>query len=228
MRYPTKPLKMLASAAATGQLSALFTRVARRVNSTERFICMRRDLDVPFEPPMAKIPLVVRKIQQKDVQPLLDPKGVRIDRNGGLQRVRRKALLETGIGTCYVAVTDDDRPVYMQWLIPPADNDRVMAYFGGKFPALEQNEGLMEGAFTLEPFRGLKIMQAARSVIAMKGREFGARYLMSFADENAIAAIEGSKRAGFHPYVLRVDSWRFLRRHTEFVVLQDDRNAPAG
>lgn len=96
-------------------------------------------------------------------------------------------MLDAGVGTCFIAATDDDKPCYMQWLITSRDNDKPNSHFSGLFPKLPPNEALLEGAFTPEAFRGKRIMQAAMAQIAEKGAAVGAQYVITFVDFDNIA-----------------------------------------
>ena len=63
---------MVLSLLCRGQARILLGEVARRFYSTERALALRRDLDVPFETPAAKIPLTIRPLAKEDIHELLD------------------------------------------------------------------------------------------------------------------------------------------------------------
>ena len=50
--------------------------------------------------------------------------------------MHRLNFLNTNIGTCYVAVTEEGAPRYMQWLMGASQNDGIQEYFDGIFPVL--------------------------------------------------------------------------------------------
>ena len=120
------------------------------------------------------------------------------------------------IPTCYVALTKDNEPCYMQALIAPSENARLQEYFEGFFPWLRPDEALLEHAFTLETFQGLGIMPHAMARIAEKGRELGARWVITFVIHDNIPALKGCKRAGFSPYLVRREKWRLFRKQLSF------------
>lgn len=205
-----------------GQARTLIREVERRLYSTERSLGLRRDLDVPFETPAAKIHLDIRPLAKEDVHELLDDYDDDVGAEAIKERARRKLFLREELLTCYVAITEGGHPAYMQWLMGPDQNDAIQSYFSGGFPILSDGEALLEFAFSLEKYRGMRVMQHAMSEIALKGRDVGARIVLTFVMEDNISALKGCKRAGFAPYMIRVDQWRFFHRSSEFKILPPD------
>jgi len=199
-----------------GEFRALANDVTCYLYSDEYSLGLRRDLDKPFTSPPAKIPLTIRPLRDTDVDALLGPPDIDLPWDAFRLRQRRRRFLEQDIPTCYVAVTENDEPAYMQWLIGAESNDRIQAYFEGKFPRLQQNEALLELAFSPEAFRGLRIMPYAMSEIALRAREFGARYVVTFVQEDNLPSLKGSERAGFLPYQRRHERWRWIRGQKSF------------
>ena len=108
---------------------------------------------------------------------------------------------------------------YMQWLIPPAENARVRAFFGNLYPWLRPDEALLEGAYTPEEYRGQGIMAGAMAQIAERGPVLGARWVITFVDEGNAASLKGCERAGFTPYVRRREAFRLFVRRVAFTPL---------
>jgi len=88
----------------------------------------------------------------------------------------------------------------MQWLLGAKDNDLIARF--KCFPRLEQNEALMEQAYTPPSHRGLGIMSAAMALIAERAADMNARHVLTFVEEKNIASLKGCWRAGFHPHLL--------------------------
>jgi RimJ/RimL family protein N-acetyltransferase len=207
----------------SGEVGVLAREAQRRFHSDWRHFGLRRDLEVPFQGPRAKIELTIRELQPDDVPKLLDMRAAQMAPRGPYVRMHRLRFLRQGIGTCYVAArTEDDEPCYMQWLMGAADNDRIAAYFDGIFPRLADDEALLEYAFTPERFQGQGIMAAAMTQIAERATSFGARRVITFVDHANLAALKGCHRAGFAEYLVRVDRWRLFRRSPEFGSLPAD------
>lgn len=191
---------------------------------------LRRDLTAPFTPPNAKLPVTgVRPLHPDDVTALLDvgaqPSAADVE---GVRTQQR--LIDANIATCYVAVTDLGQPCYMQWLIAPGENAKVHRFFHGLFAPLAPDEVLLEGAYVPPRFRGQRINSRAMAVLAERGADLGARWAITFIGVDNIPSIRGAKGAGFEPFLLRHERWRFFRRGITFAPLPDDaekRSDPA-
>jgi len=107
----------------------------------------------------------------------------------------------------------------MQWVIPAADNDRLRGFFGNLYPVLGRDEALLEGAYTPEAYRGKGIMGAAMAQVAERASEVGARWVITFVDEQNAASFKGCVRAGFTPYLKRHEKFRLFYRKVMFSAL---------
>ena len=201
-----------------GQLIVLFTALRRKLYSNRLAFGLRRDLTVPLAAIPAKLPLSVRPISDEDISVLLATDAEELTSEGIYERLLRLELLQAKIPTCYTAVTSDNNPCYMQWLIGPSENDKVQAFFHG-FPLLAPDEALLEGAFTLEAYRGQGIMPCAMLQIAQIAQKLGVRWVVSFVDTNNIPSLKGYKHAGFVPFLLRKEKWRLFRKQVTFASL---------
>ncbi len=187
---------------------------------------LRRDLTVPFEAPPAKVPLTVRPMREDEARELLDTRVSGLSGQGLYERMNRLEFVAAKIPTCFVAVAKNDEPCYMQALIGPSENARLQEYFEGFFPWLRSDEALLEHAFTLETFQGLGIMPCAMARIAEKGRDLGARWIITFVAHDNIPALKGCKRAGFSPYLIRRERWRLFRKQLFFEELPEGTPYP--
>jgi GNAT superfamily N-acetyltransferase len=203
-------------------LRRVFSAAAHRLSSTSDAIGLRRDLGVPLAAPAAAIDITVRAIAERDLPLILDSNAPGLSGEEKWLRAARRRLLDAGFGTCFVAVTADGQPCYMQWLFGSRDNDHIQRYFGGTFPRLAADEALLESAFTPEAFRGKRIMPSAMARIAEKAADIGARSVITFVGVDNIASLKGCARAGFHPYARCSQRWRFFRCRTDFTPYQGD------
>lgn len=181
---------------------------------------LRRDLSQPFTPPPAKIDLGLRPLGPEEAPSFLDPKPGSASDAEWIRRNQLR-LVAARIPTCWIATDPDGAPCYMQWLITSTDNPRIRSQWRGVFPQLGPQEALLEGAYTPETHRGLGIMANAMARIAEKGRELGARWVITFVDAENVASLKGCKKAGFHPYVERRLTWRLGRRRVVFTPLPE-------
>ncbi len=206
--------------------SGLIDALNYRWSSDLRSFGLRRDLQIPFTAPQASMPITVRPLEERDVASILDIEAPGISSEEREERKTRLQMLQAGLMTCYVAVTGEDRPCYMQWLIGPEQNDKIEAYFKGIFPRLEPGEALLEGAFTPEAYRGRRIMPCAMAQIAEKGVELGARWAMTFVTHDNIPSLKGCQRSGFVPYMSREEKWRAFRHQVTFTPLPEETPYP--
>jgi len=206
------------------QFKAIVAKVRRRMHRSVVCYGLRRDLEAPFEVPAASIPITVRPLRQTDVPKIFNTDGASAEEMREL--MNRMQHLNADIPTCYVAVTADDDPCYLQWLMGPEQNEKIRIYFNGMFPVLKPDEALLENAYTLERYRGKKIMPCAMAQIAAKATEIGARYVITFVEVHNIASLKGCHRAGFSPYTLRTERWRLFRHLVAFTVLPEGASYP--
>ena len=188
----------------------------QRIRSDHEAYGFKRDLNLPHTAPEAAIEIDVRPICDKDVPRILGTGDESLTPEEKWERVRRLSLLEAGFGTCYVAVTSEDVPCYMQWLFSHEDNDFIQRYFHRCFPPLDDDTALLEGAFTPAAFRGKRIMSAAMAHIAEQAGSVGARYVVTFVGVDNTASLKGCERAGFRIYTRRSQQWRLFRASVDF------------
>jgi hypothetical protein len=196
-------------------------KVRRRIHSRTLSYGLRRDLLVAFEPAPAKIPITIRPLVGSDIPQLL---GAPRSGNGGHESVEdaeRISFLRDNIPTCYVAVTEDDTPCYMQWLMSSEYNDSIQIRFNRVFPLLAPDEALLEDAFTPVAYRGMGIMSHAMALIANQAQAFQARWVITFVEQDNVASLKGCKKAGFVPYVLRDDRWLLFTRKLTWTLLPE-------
>ncbi len=205
----------LGDLALSGNLAKAWWAITYRAYSDSSSIGFRRDLTIPFHGPKAKIPITVRPLAPTDDLSDLDPvPGLAPDE--AFWRLNQRRLLVSELRTCYVAIAPEGKPCYMQWVIPATENDRLRTVFGNLYPVLQPDEALLEGAFTPEAYRGKGIMGAAMAQIAERAAEYGARWVITFVDDQNDASFKGCRRAGFTPYVRRQEKFRLFSRRVVF------------
>lgn len=199
-----------------GGLGAAVAEARKNVWSTTVAYGLCRDMTVPFEAPVAKVPIRIRPLEPRDLDYILDPDLG----DSPVQLMRQRRLVDAEVGTCWVAVTEDDEPRYMQWMIGPEDNARMSASFGSEFPPMQPGEALLEGAFVPRRHRGGGVAAHGMSLIAETGPP-GTRRVWTFVTTDNIPTLKMVAKAGFHPTSLRRSRWRLLTQHTSFEPLED-------
>ena len=209
----------------SGEWEDLWQASREHLHSESKAFGLRRDVSVSFAAPDATIPITVRPIKPTDVATLLEAGREELSGEAQRERLIRLRMIEAELPTCFVAVTENDEPCYMQWLIGCKDNDRIREIFRDRFPMLSPDEMLLEGAFTLEQWRGKKIMAAAMARIAEHAVDHDARWVVTFVGEENIPSLKGCNRAGFEPYIERRGIWRLFRHKSAFAPLPEQAKA---
>jgi GNAT superfamily N-acetyltransferase len=210
----------------SGHVRVLADELRRRLWSDWTHYGLVRDLEGPFRAPDAKIPLAIRTLRDSDLPKLLGMNADYVSDRGPYVRMHRLNFVGKSIGTCYVAVTEGDEPCYMQWLMLSRENEAIQRYFKGIFPILAPDEALLEYAFTREDYQGKGVMPAAMARIAEKAESQGGRRVITFVDHHNVPALKGCQRAGFSPYLIRLDRWRLLARRVSFQPLPPGTRYP--
>jgi GNAT superfamily N-acetyltransferase len=192
--------------------------VSYRFHGNDSAVGLRRDLSKAFQIPSAKLQIGIRPLRPNDDLAFLHSNGDADDFTRFVQ-LRQRRMIKLNLPTCYVAVAPTGDICYMQWLIPATENERIQATFAGLFPLLNPDEALLEGAYTAPAYRGQGIMASAMAQIAEKAKLFGARWAITFVGLPNDPSVKGCERAGFEPYIARVQSWRMLHRSVKFVPL---------
>jgi GNAT superfamily N-acetyltransferase len=208
-----------------GDVAKAWWAVTYRMYSDSTSLGLRRDLAIPFSGPSAKIPITVRPLTSADDLSALDPEPA-LSADERLWRLAQLRLLRSGLGICYVAIAPEGKPCYMQWVMPSSENARLRAVFGNLYPALGPDEALLEGAYTPDAYRGKGIMGAAMTQVAERAAEVGARWVITFVDEQNQGSVKGCIRAGFAPYLKRRERFRLFYRQVTFDPIQPAEASP--
>ena len=223
MKRYVNTLQRFASLVAEGDYKKTGTVIQKWVHDDACYYGLCREHDQPYpDPPKANLDIKVRPLESRDADIIFGRELEKASGNDKYQLAKRSQLYQYDVPTCYVAVTENDEPCYMQWVITSDYNDQIQEFFKGTFPILQPNEALMEYAFTLPDWRRNRIMSEAMSRIAEQAFMSGVERLITFVGINNIGSLKGCKRAGFSPYNLSIHKWRLFRPSTEFVSLPDN------
>ena len=202
-----------------GHFVVFLKELQNRIYSNSVSFGLQRDLKNEFHASSAKITIQIRTLRTEELPELLDTSS---DPTISPRIVAgQRAMVKANIPICYVAVTVEDKPCYMQWLIGYDDNQKIKDYFKGVFPPLKKQEALLEGAYSHPAYRGLRIMPNAMALIAEKAANINARWVNTFVDVTNIPSLKGCQRSGFEPYLIRKDRWFLFRRSITFHPLSE-------
>lgn len=198
-----------------GHLRALLRRARRLVWDNASALGLAYDLGAPVTARVPRVEVEVRPIEDADapIFTTLSPAGS--PRVEALTRTSARHLIESGLQTCYVGVTDEG-PVYMQFLVTADQNERLQAVFAGLFPPLAEDEALLEFAFTLQEHRARPVMPAVMLRLIEIAAEQGLRRVVTYVHVNNPSFMRFFMRLGFVPFVVRLERWRLFRRSVEF------------
>jgi ribosomal protein S18 acetylase RimI-like enzyme len=202
-----------------GHLRALLRRTRRLAWDDATALGLAYDLRAPVTARVPRIEVEVRPIEDADVPIFTALPPASSPRVEALTRTSARNLIESGLETCYVGVTDAG-PVYMQFLVTADQNERLQAVFAGLFPPLAEDEALLEFAFTLQEHRALPVMPAVMLRLIEIAAERGLRRVVTYVHVNNPSFIRFFMRLGFVPFVVRVARWRLFRRRVEFLEVE--------
>ena len=181
---------------------------------------LERPTDDPIPARRPRIELEIRPIKPGEETPFTRTPGATGDDT--LVRVNARHLLESGLQTCYVGVTEDGDPCYMQYLVFPEQNDVLEEAFGGLIPELGTEDALLEFAFTLEAYRAAGVMPAVVAHLGEEAKQRGARRLVTYIPEWNPHVLRFFRRIGFEPFATRRETYRLFRRRIRFEGLAGD------
>ena len=186
-----------------------------------------RDLEAASETPQARIPIKVRKALPSDIEAVL-PLDRALPHSEQLNIAWRRRFFLTAPDMGHVAIDQrNEKPCYIQWLIPHSSNAIVRKLAG--FPDLAPGEALLENAYTPVEYRGLGIMPAAMGLISEHASAIGARRLMTYVASDNIASLKGCQRASFNPHLLhtctRIAFGLIVRHSFEILAKNDPRRS---
>jgi hypothetical protein len=204
-----------------GRVTEVWRAVRLRFYSDCTSLGLRRDLTEDVPTPNAQLPIHVRPLAPGDDLSCLDLDQPNLSDRQVFARLGQQRILQSGLRTCYVAVGPDGKPCFMEWLIGASENRRVRKAFGNLYPRLAHDEALLEWAFIPDALARQGVMENAVAQIAARAADSGARWVVTFVQEDHTPAVKACELAGFHPYMRRVEQYRLFRRRIAFKPLSD-------
>jgi len=113
-----------------------------------------------------------------------------------IELLLRIGLCEASVQTLYAA-EQDGLPVYAQWLVRAADQDRMHSHAPGRYPRLETDEAMLEGAYTFQDFRRMGVMADGMAQLLQIAAEEGARAVITYVAADNVASLRGCAAVGF-------------------------------
>jgi CelD/BcsL family acetyltransferase involved in cellulose biosynthesis/L-amino acid N-acyltransferase YncA len=113
----------------------------------------------------------------------------------------RKWMFEDGYENCYIARTADTNEICnIACIIFPTDDEKVAGKFRSWFPRLQEDEVILEGAYTFEKFRGKRLHPSIIIDRLRICKEKGYKRVLAYIEEKNVASLKGAERTGFKQY----------------------------
>ncbi len=196
------------------QYTLILNELNHRAFSTSRFIGFKRDSYTSPKIPSVDLKLNIRPIQKSDYEKILSFSHHTLPREIKYVLVGR-AWLMSGIKTCYVTEIEDKIPCHLQWMIGPEENDKLSQFTNGGLPPINDNEVLLENAFTSMAYRRRGIEMWTVKQLLEKAVARGAKRAILFVRDTNTVTQKIVGRLGFVPYLNKTDRrFLFLRKIT--------------
>lgn len=169
---------------------------ARRFWSTSRALGLRVDVEHLPPPRTAKVPVAMKAIDPASFGGF-ESELQRTGEADSIEVLARLRFCRGGVTTLYVAEDEHGEPIYAQWLVRRADQDRLRAVTGALFPPLAESEALVEGAYTFLNFRGCGAMADGMHQLLRAARDGGAESAITYVTDDNVPSLRGCAKAGF-------------------------------
>jgi hypothetical protein len=101
------------------------------------------------------------------------------------------------------------------------DNPQIRAVFRKELPVLKPDEAIIEGPFSAQSHRGLRVMRAIKQTVESAG-DFGVRYIYGFISETNTPQLVVAHYGAFYPFTKREMRWVLYRKRVRFIPLSED------
>ena len=176
-----------------GTLSLLLERA---ISVNYFYMLMRKLGDLPPELPGKLGGGELRRLEEDEILGLSNvlPSMKSADRREALARIH---FYKCGLRNCY-GLTVDGQPVYLQWLIHPAENEILARHFPRRFPALSPQQVMLENAFTAPQYRGRGFLPHATAALLQMARKDGFHSAVSYVRADRFEVLNQFIPLGFH------------------------------
>jgi hypothetical protein len=221
---PAAGLARLLGVARTLGVRATLLRIRRYMWSTTRSLGLRCDLGALPERRPAKVDMRMLPAASAEEAGLLEELvTVESAAEGGTSAevASRIAMCHDGVDGLHVARTADGEPAYVQWLIGPSEFPAIDRHSHGLYPAPEDGQVLLEGAYTYMAFRRSGAMADGMHQLLEIARERGERSAYTYVAAEYAPAIRGCANVGFVLDHVSIRKRRLFVRRVKIVPADD-------
>lgn len=165
---------------------------------------VKRELELvcslPGRPPRpsAKIPIAMVETEPETFRGFDDELALADGVEYG-QALRRVLVCRAAIRGLHVARSEGGTPAYAQWLLGPDDRNRLRRRLPGPWRALDEDEVIVEFAYTFTEHRGKGVMAAGMGALLDIAAERGASTAYTYVRADNVPSLRGCAKVGFRP-----------------------------
>ncbi len=184
----------------------------RRVTSREVHIGFHYDLCAKIETRKPPVPLILRPVCPEDIPRLFGCISPDVTVAEIRERLERLCFLCADIPACFVASGPGRFPYALCWLITPAQNKMLQAYFKGNLQPLGPEDVLLEFVYVHPHHRGKGLMEWISKMLFEKARRDGYHRAVSYVRGTNEISLASSHSMGWRPFCKKHIRWKLFKR----------------
>ena len=115
--------------------------------------------------------------------------------------------------------------MYAQWLLDSGERDRLRARMAGPWRGLQQDEAIVEFAYTFREHRGKGVMAAGMGALVEIGAQRGAGRVFTYVRPDNVPSLRGCAKVGFRPFAVVATSFRLGFHRVRFTDVDAETSA---
>lgn len=191
-----------------GNLKSILKGFCRKIYSESILLGLKLDLTKDLKKPISFTKINIRLYKEED--------------SNFFKEDNENIYLLKKIPKCYVAITENGEPCFKQWIIDASQNQKMRKFWGESYPQLNDNEALMESAYTISKFRGRGIMPLAIYKIALLAQSEEIKTIYTFAPKSNANSLRALHYSGFKPYCIQKERFFLFKKSVIFQDLNDE------
>jgi hypothetical protein len=203
----------------------LIKSIAKRTFGRVVYVSLALEVDAERRAPRRCSSLVVRPFAEHDradLTSILDDRSQPAAER--LHAARRIAMLDTRVRTCLVAEDALHRIVFVIWLIPASESERLQRTFGDWLPTLGPGEALLKDVYVFPRHRAATVFPCAVELVIEQAARSGVVRLRTMIEATNNGSLAAFSRLGFNAYQIRVEKRRLLSRRRDVIPIVADED----
>ena len=189
-------------------LAVFLQKGMEHVWGTKTYFGLRCDLVAlsPVRP--AKFHIVMRPCKDTCFG-ALEEEFQNVGKSDSIDVFQRILMCQAGVQTPYCCLGEDRSTAYVQWLITASDQHLLHSFQPRRYPRLNRDEVLVEGAYTFRRFRGAGVMTTSMGQLLWIAKNNGAKAAYTYVATDNIPSLRGCAKLGFRLDHVRMSTHRF-------------------